>query len=635
MGLEDLQKNLYKPETEFENRPAPSVDFVPGAGNHPQGPEKQWQYEAPKKNRRANFAAFWKSLFSLTSLQKKYFLIGGVILLVLVGALVVWIYYWTPFDQSKVEFSISGPESVVSGEDVIYIAKIKNTTKISLNDIKLTFYWPENSILEDGSELTSTMDVDNLTAGQEKEIDFKGKIIGEKGSSKEIKASLSYQPEKIKARFEKNASFDTSILAVPLVLNFDMPSKVSNGQQITVALSYINDSDSTFDNLVMKIEYPDGFKVSSVYPQPQENVWQIGTLQARAEGKILLTGTIGGERGDTKTFKGYVGVVKNNNFASYADTIKSLQISLPALSLEQSVNNSGNYIASPGETLNYSIKYHNNSTVGIPAVKITCKFDTKALDFYSFDLKNKGNFDANTDTIMWDQTTAPELGTVNPGQSGELDFSVKVLDNLPVKNYNDKNFAVASVTTIDSSSVPLALMDQQVKDSLDNVTKVNSKLGIAARGYFQDSLLPNSGPIPPKVGQTTTYTIHWEVTNYSNDVDDVKVEAVLPPQVQWVNKYKPESSALTFDNLTKKLTWNIGKLQSGTGYLSPVKYVVFQVALTPSSTQLGQVVDLLKQSTISGKDDYTGVDLTSTAKNVTSDAQDDPTMSWEKGQVGR
>ena len=635
MSLDELQKNLYNPEAEFKNRPVPSVDFVPGAGNHPQGPEKQWQYEEPQKSRWANFAAFWKSLFSLTSLQKKYFLIGGIVLLILIGALVVWIYYWTPFDQSKVEFSISGPESVVSGEDVMYIAKIKNTTKISLNDIKLTFYWPENTILENGSELTSTMDVDNLLAGQEKEIDFKGKLIGEKGSDKEIKTSLSYQPEKIKARFEKTASFSTSILAVPLVLNFDMPSKVSNGQQITVALSYINDSDSTFDNLVMKIEYPDGFKVSSVYPQPQENVWQIGTLQARAEGKILLTGTIDGNRGDTKTFKGYMGVVKGSNFAAYADTTKSLQLSLPALSVDQSINNSNTYVASPGEILNYSIKYHNNSTVSIPSVKIACKFDTKALDFYSFDLKSKGNFDVDTSTITWDQTSVPELGLVNPGQSGELDFSVKVLDNLPVKSYGDKNFAIASVTTIDSSSIPLALMDQQVKDSLDNVTKVNSKLGVAARGYFQDSLLPNSGPIPPKVGQTTTYTIHWEVTNYSNDADDVKVEAVLPPQVQWVNKYKPESSALTFDNLTKKLTWNIGKLQSGTGYLSPVKYVVFQVALSPSSTQLGQVADLLKQTAISGKDDYTGENLTSTIKSVTSDAPDDPTMSWEKGQGAR
>jgi len=635
MSLDELQKNLYKPEAEFENRPAPSANFVPGAGNHLQGPEKQWQYEEPKKTARAKFAAFWKSLFSLTPLQKKYFLIGGITLLVLMAALVVWVYYWTPFDQTKVEFAISGPESVVSGEEIMYIVKIKNTTKISLNDIKLTFYWPANTILEDGNELTSTMNVDALSAGQEKEIDFKGKLIGEKGSGKEIGASLSYQPENLKARFEKEASFATNILAVPLVLNFDVPSKVSNGQQITISLGYINDSDSTFDNLVMKIEYPEGFKVSSVYPQPQENVWQIGTLQARAEGKILLTGTIEGERGDTKNFRGYLGVVKNDNFAAYADTTKSLQISLPALSLDQSINNLNSYIANPGETLNYSIKYHNNSTVGIPAVKVTCKFDTRSLDFYSLDLKNKGNFDINAGTITWDQTTAPELELVNAGQSGELNFSVKVLENLPVKNYNDKNFAIASVTVIDSSSIPLALMDQQVKDSLDNVTKVNSKLSVAARGYFQDSLLPNSGPIPPKVGQTTTYTIHWEVTNYSNDVDNVKIEAVLPSQVQWVNKYKPDSSALTFDNMTKKLTWNIGKLQSGTGYLSPVKYVVFQVALTPSSTQLGQVVDLLKQTTISGKDDYTGADLTSTSKNVTSDAPDDPTMSWDKGQVGR
>jgi hypothetical protein len=147
--------------------------------------------------------------------------------------------------------------------------------------------------------------------------------------------------------------------------------------------------------------------------------------------------------------------------------------------------------------------------------------------------------------------------------------------------------------------------------------------------------LPNTGPIPPIVGQTTTFTIHWDVTNSSNDVDDIKVEAVLPSYVEWVNKYKPASAILHYDILTRKLTWDIGKLSSGTGILSPAKNIIFQLALTPSATQLNQVVELLKATTISGVDVYTSTVLKFTDKAATSDCPDDLTMSWDKGRVGK
>jgi hypothetical protein len=308
---------------------------------------------------------------------------------------------------------------------------------------------------------------------------------------------------------------------------------------------------------------------------------------------------------------------------------------LPALSLEQTINDSTNLVANPGDNLNFKIKYQNNSTVAIPAVKIVSRFDTKVLDFYALDLKSKGNFDASSNSIIWDQTNTPGLELINPGQSGELIFSAKVneTEKMPLKNYNDKNFAIVNVVSIDSSNTPLALIDQQVKDSLQAVVKINSKMTISSKGYYQDNYLPNSGPIPPIIGQTTTFTIHWDITNSSNDVEDVKVEAVLPSSVEWVNKYKPASSILHYDMLTRKLTWDVGKLASGTGILTPAKNIVFQLALTPSATQLNQVVELLKAATISGRDVYTSSELKATDKVVTSDCPDDSTMSWERGRV--
>jgi hypothetical protein len=176
-------------------------------------------------------------------------------------------------------------------------------------------------------------------------------------------------------------------------------------------------------------------------------------------------------------------------------------------------------------------------------------------------------------------------------------------------------------------------MDQQVQDTAELTIKVNSKLGIDAKGYHEDTFLPNSGPIPPKVAQTTTYTIYWYVTNPSNDVENARVEAILPSNVEWLNKFKPASSNFRYDNLNRRIVWDIGTLSAGTGALSPAKYVAFQVGLTPSAPQINQVVTLVNQSVITGKDSFTGVDLKTTDAQIGSDVQDDPTITWDKGRV--
>jgi hypothetical protein len=635
-SLDELQKKLYKPGSEIENRPETPQAFVPGQA--PSSPEQgvvtEWQGLKPKIKWTSRLKNFFGSLFSFGPGQKKWFIIGAIILLVLIIGLVVLVYYWTwsSFDKTWVNLNISGPDRISSGEDVIYIVKYKNNTKVSLDAAQLTFYWPDNSLSEKG-ELVEQVSLGGIIAGEEKEVEFRGKVIGLKNSKKDIKASLSYQPAQINSRLENVAVFQTEIISVPLVLTFDLPERTTSGQQITVALNYFNDSDSPFDNLTIKIEYPEGFKVSSAFPQPQENIWQIGTLQSKQEGKILVTGIIEGQRGDSKIFRAYLGVLDDRDFIAYAEAVKSSQISLPILSLEQTVNNSVDYIANAGDALEYRIKYQNNSSLAIPSVKITAKLNSLALEIESLNLRQRGSFDSNANVITWDQTNNSALEILNPGQSGEIIFSVKIKDNLPVKSFSDKNFSVTSIVHSDSSNLPLALINQQVSDTVEMTTKINSKLTISAKGYFDDSLLPNSGPLPPKVGQTTTYTIYWQITNPSNDVDNVEVSAVLPSYVEWVNKFKPTSSNFKYDSLNRKITWEVGKLSAATGILTPAKYVAFQIALTPSSTQIGQVVELIKQSVISGKDSFTGTDLKATDAIISSNLPDDPGTTWERGKV--
>jgi len=68
----------------------------------------------------------------------------------------------------------------------------------------------------------------------------------------------------------------------------------------------------------------------------------------------------------------------------------------------------------------------------------------------------------------------------------------------------------------------------------------------------------NTGPVPPKVEQPTTYTVVWTVDNTSSAVGNAKVTATLPPHVKWLNETSPSGESVSYDQNSGLVTWEIG-----------------------------------------------------------------------------
>ncbi len=165
--------------------------------------------------------------------------------------------------------------------------------------------------------------------------------------------------------------------------------------------------------------------------------------------------------------------------------------------------------------------------------------------------------------------------------------------------------------------------------------KVNSKLAILQKGYFQDEIFGNSGPIPPRVGEATTYTIMWQAKNYYNEMKDVKLKATLPENVKLTGKIFPEEQAnkFTFDSQSRELVWNIGDLMVAQGVLSAAPNIAFQVALTPSANQQGQTPSLISEVRITGQDQWTNEILEAKSPAINTTLPGDETINNEKGIV--
>jgi len=629
MKLDELKKKLYKPEDEFGERLEGPEAFQPEQ-KRDEVLSGQWPDDQPVEKESTPLVE------NVSSKKKKYLFIGGISISIIFLSVVGFFVYrdLSSFDRDKIKLEIEGPERAVSGEETRYIVKYENKTKLALTDLRLTFHYPENSIPLESDSLDQIIDLPNLESGQSGQIELPVRIIGLKNETKRAWAQLSCQPVNLSAHYTNQAEFLTEIISVPLVLDFDLPQILVGGQSFNFSLRYSNQADVSFEDLQIRLEYPSGFVFQSAEPGSLENdnVWSLGELNEGEQGKIFIQGSVQGEEGDSKSFKASLGLFKDDQFTVYTETIDGLKISLSPLSVTQTVNDSMDHVAQAGQTLNYRINYQNTTNIGIKNVVIVSKLIGKVLDLTSLDTK-KGSFDGLSQTITWNAGNLSALEFLGPGQDGQISFSVRLKDPLPISNYTDKNFIVENIVEIDSLENPLSLENIEIAGQSELITKVASQISLQAQGYHNDDQISNTGPIPPKVGQMTTYTIKWRLVNTSNDLDQVKVRAFLPPHVKWMNRTSPANADLSYNSQTGELIWDIGDLPAATGVLLPVKAVAFQVGIVPGTVHLGNSMELIGSSQVTGQDNFVNLELATSDRAIDTDLPDDPTIDRSEGRV--
>lgn len=629
MNIEELEKKLYKEgakKEEYGERPEIPPTFLPGQESKQPVGRDAWQSIITPSQK-------WRTDSRKKDILKRILLIVGILILIF-GVFMIWRAFFA-FDKTKLQLQIFGPDRIVSGENINYIVKYKNNALVGLKNASLTFELPDGGVFADGNltALTKTVSLGEIKAQSEGQQEFQVQIMGVRDAVKKISVKLSYQPSNVKFSFENKAEFASAIISVPIVLDFDLPEKVVSGQTVNLTLSYLNTSNANFSGLKFKIEYPKGFQFTSAHPEPDEenNVW-LADVTGREEGKIIISGVLSGDQNDIKSFKALSGIERNGNFIAIAETVNSSKVSVSPLNITQVINETENFTANIKENLRYKVKYQNSTDVGIEDIVITVKLESNALDYANFHIQ-KASFNSLTHTITWNAASLPALEFLAPHSEGEISFEINVKDKLPINDFDDKNFTITSTAKIDSPNVPLSLTGTQISGEHQLTTKINSSITLNIKGYYTDNLIANNGPLPPRVGQMTTYTIYWQILNTSNDLENVQVYSYLPSYVHWTNKFEPKNENIKYEPATGKIIWNVGNLPSATGILLPVKYAAFQVGLVPSVNQVGALVDVMQKSFMQARDLFTNMELSANSSDLNSMMPDDPTVGWEKGRV--
>jgi hypothetical protein len=246
-----------------------------------------------------------------------------------------------------------------------------------------------------------------------------------------------------------------------------------------------------------------------------------------------------------------------------------------------------------------------------------------------------GFFRASDGSLVWNKNTSSGLRNLDAGASQTLTFSFKVKKPLPISSYKDKNFTIDLDLSATGKKIDVGGENVEITSATSKKLLVNSNLQFAVRGLHYSGPFASTGPMPPKVGQETTYTIIWSLINTSNDVSDVKIQAALPAYMHWLGAVAPSGAAVTFDKSSGMVTWNEGTVRAGSGILSQAEEVAFQVGLTPTPNQIDTSPNILLSSVITGTDSFTGASFNYSKPELDTILNDDPQFDPAQGTVAK
>lgn len=559
----------------------------------------------------------------IAKFQKKITWWRLILTLVVLAVIIYGYLFWarSNFSASAVTVSIEAPETFKAQEKVELQIKLKNNSKFELHNVAVYVTLPEFLSFEGESGGEKKVEFENL-AKKKESVKIITVFANETQKEGLIKARAEYTPKNLNGAFESVGSKQISVASLPLTVIFDIPQKAVNGQQLRGSFHFVAEHELESLPLAARIILPEDFSLGDAEPKPKDTTtWIFEKIEPKETYEVDFEGIIKGHESETKKFSLLFGSINNENvFSEQYRVFREVQISSAPLEFLQTVNGSAlrqgsgqagspqdgksEYASLPGEKLNFRIDYKNKSGVDIEDATLTAQFSGDYFDFNSLNT-GSGYFNSGTKTIVWNKDFMPELSALEKDESGSVEFFISLKDNIIPKTYRDKNISLKSTAIIDSSKTPLALRGLSLRAESTAQIKLRTSLELESRAHYYEGPFSNSGPIPPRVGEKTTYTISWQIKNSFNEMSDVRIEVPLSRDVVFEEKTYPFANKLSYDSQAHSVVWDIGGLSWGLGYIFPVESVAFQVSLTPTDEMRGKTVELADRAKVSGTDTFT------------------------------
>ncbi|HVV38728.1 MAG TPA: hypothetical protein VHD31_00145 [Candidatus Paceibacterota bacterium] len=567
------------------------------------------------------------------SLSTKFFF-GSILFFIIAAGISALLFYGgvNTTSPQNIDVEVIAPSLIDGGKEADFevIITNRNTTSLELADLVIDYPDGARSAADPTKSLThDRISIGTITSGEQVKKTFSALLYGQEGAQEAIAARLEYSVSGSNAVFEKQGQALFTIGSAPVSVSIDAPSKVIAGDSFGIDITVRSNATTPVDNVTIEAQYPFGFSVSNTNPAAAAGgtLWRFGTLAPGTTKVIHITGSIDAADGDERVFRFLAGSnsdpTDTHVRVPFLTVPQTLSVEHPFITGSVSIEGKTgqNISVSAGGTLQGQVSWQNNLSDSISDLQLELSFSGPSVDKNSINSQS-GFYQSSNNTIVWTKDRDASLGTVAPGATGTFQFSFATLP------------PAAQGTLITNPTITLNLTvratrqnDNGVPDTIASAASAKLVLASALSLTAQSSrsgVFNNTGPVPPRVEQTTTYGITWTVKNSANTVANTSVQTVLPPYVTFVAAQS--GSGVTYDPGSRTVTWNIGDIKAGVGYSTAARQASFQVAISPSSSQVGTIPALTGPTSASGQDRYAQVQV---GANV-----DGPTTHTIDGSAG-
>ncbi|CAN5680212.1 hypothetical protein BH11PAT2_BH11PAT2_07730 [soil metagenome] len=614
-ALEALNERLY--------RPTPTAaPGVPEYSNHAQAERYGWTPPPPPPPPKPHMS--WTLRF----------LIGTGIFFVLAGGVAAYlvIYGSRSISSDRVVITITTPTpTIASGDTVPIVVTVHNGNPTAMNGANLYVTLPPGT--RDGTdgntELNQYSDtLGTITAGGDSTRTVQAKLFGTEHQVLTIPVRVEYHVDGSSALYVANQQYEVTVSTSPISVQVQTLSESASGQPITLSVLVRSNAASPLTDLSVVAQLPFGFSLTSSTPKPvQGTYFTIGDLAPGEEKVIKLTGVLTGESADQRVFRFTAGSANRDGTSTlgltYSEGDATVTLTKPFLNVSLSLNGQAAdaVTALPGSAFTALLAWQNTLTDTLSNATIQATLSGNALDTTS--IKGGTGFYRSSDSsVIFAKDTNGSLAALQGGDSGAGSFSFGVKPEAQLASVS--NPSITLTVSVTGQRTQQGNVPQSLTSTLTRTVKIQTNVALTSLLARTGGAGANTGPIPPKAGTETTYTVQLSARNSLNSVGGAKMTAVLPAYVRFVAPIgasgvtQASAGGITYDDTSRTVTWNVGDVNP-----RATATANFQIAFLPSTSQNGTSPVVLGTQTFTGVDRYTQSQVTSTAPAITTQLSTD------------
>ncbi len=537
---------------------------------------------------------------------------------------------------------ISGPEKIKIGEKFDYTIKYRNLDEIRLRNTRIAIQFPHGFILDKAEPIAgenNEWSTGNLSFMKGGEIKITGKIVDAVDREQKIKALITFSPENFNSDFTKETSLSTALESPDIALSATIPANITASQKINIDLNVKNTTSVGFDDAKIIFTKPENFTVQTTKPTATKDTteWQIARMdpfsdvtELKIEGSFPKDISFLQEEDRTQNFSFQLLLKgKEEQYYLVKETKFNTKIIDQALNTFLIINGSaGNQLFFLGDKLTYSVTAKNSGKQTFSDIGLKTIINATPIDIIDWNKINDENFGkiektTNGKEILWDKNQFNGLSNFGPGAEQVINFSLptKTLENLKAEN-NNLDLSLLGKTLIDSySEITFSNTDISPIKGSPIQAQLNTNLDIQTKAlyYFDDGTPIGTGPIPPKANQKTKLNIFWTIANEIHEINEISVTTTIPNNINWTNSFQVSTGEITFDETTRKIIWKINRLPKNITEAT----ANFGIEFTPTNEDIGKIIKLTNNTTVSAKDTVTNALITKTKNILTSILEED------------